>query len=124
MKLQFIAVLGLSLFASGCATIIKGQQDTLTVNSLEEGTAIYIDGVQRGVNDAMAQVKKGNVHTIKVTKEGCQDVIIQTGESFDATSLLGIFIDFGIISIPVDLVSGAAWKTDPTIYTVTPNCKG
>lgn len=67
-------------------------------------------------------MKKGNPHTIKVTKKGCQD-IIQTGESFDATSLLGILIGFGIITIPIDLISGAAWQTNPTIYTVTPICK-
>jgi len=108
---------------SGCSTVIKGTQDTITVNSLEKGTSIYIDGVQRGVNDALAQVKKGKTHTIKVTKEGCQAVIIQTGEAFDATSLLGVLIDFGVITIPVDLISGAAWKVEPTIYTVTPICK-
>ena len=123
MKLAIPSLLLTSALLSGCASVIKGQQDTITVNSLEKGSAIFIDGVQRGVDDALAQVKKGNPHTIKATKEGCQAVIIQTGESFDATSLLGILIDFGIITIPIDLISGAAWQTEPTIYTVTPICK-
>lgn len=108
---------------SGCASIISGTSDTVTVNSLERDSKIYIDGVQRGLNDAMAEVKRGNPHTVKVSKAGCQDVIIQTAESFDATSLLGILIDFGIITIPIDLISGAAWKTSPTFYTVTPICE-
>ncbi|WP_211828726.1 hypothetical protein [Kistimonas asteriae] len=111
-----------SVLMTGCASVIKGTQDTISVNSLEKGTVIYVDGVKRGIDDAMAQVDKGDTHTIKVTKEGCEDLIIQTGESFDATTLLGIFIDFGLITIPIDLISGAAWKTSPTLYTVTPMC--
>ncbi len=108
---------------TGCASTIKGTQDTITVNSLEKGTLIYVDGVKRGFDDAIAQVKRGDTHTIKVTKKGCEDLVVQTGESFDPTTLLGILIDFGIITIPVDLISGAAWKTEPTIYTVTPICQ-
>ncbi|WP_067521926.1 hypothetical protein [Endozoicomonas ascidiicola] len=114
----------LSVFLTGCASVIKGTQDTVTVNSLERGTTIYVDGVRRGIDDAVAQVGRGNPHTIKVTKEGCEDIIIETGESFDATTLLGFFVDFGLISIPIDLISGAAWKTSPTLYTVTPMCHG
>ncbi|MRI34844.1 hypothetical protein EOPP23_17850 [Endozoicomonas sp. OPT23] len=124
LKKYFItAALATSIFLTGCATTIKGTQDTVTINSLEKGTLIYVDGVKRGYDDAIAQVKRGKVHTIKVTKDGCEDLIIETGETFDSTSLLGIFIDFGLITIPVDMISGAAWKTSPTIYTVSPLCK-
>ena len=121
-KLIITAMCMFSVLMTGCASVIKGTQDTISVNSLEKGTVIYVDGVKRGIDDAMAQVDKGDTHTIKVTKEGCEDIIIQTGESFDATTLLGIFIDFGLITIPIDLISGAAWKTSPTLYTVTPMC--
>ncbi len=113
----------LSALITGCASTIKGTQDTITVNSLEKDTLIYIDGVKRGYDDAIAQVKRGETHTIKVTKAGCEDLVIHTGESFDPTTLLGILIDFGVITIPIDLISGAAWKTEPTIYTVTPVCQ-
>ncbi len=107
----------------GCSTVIRGTQDTITVNSLEKGTKIYIDGNPRGMDQAMAQVKRGDIHTIKVEKDGCDTVSIQTGEKFDWTSLLGCLLDCGIISIPTDLITGAAWKTEPTMYTVSPLCK-
>jgi hypothetical protein len=61
--------------------------------------------------------------TVKVGKKGCKDTVSPVSNTFDATSLLGILIDFGLISIPVDLISGAAWKFNPKMYTVTPICE-
>lgn len=108
------------LLSTGCASIISGNSDTLTVNSLEKGTRISVDGVLRGTDNATCEVKRGKPHTILVEKDGFQSVTIQTGESFDPLCLLGIFIDWGIFTIPIDLVSGGAWKTNPSMYTVTP----
>lgn len=107
---------------SGCASIIKGNSEKITVNSLEQDTVIWVDGAPRGKDAVSVDIKKGNPVTIKASKQGCQDVSVQTTESFDATSLLGILIDFGIITIPIDLISGAAWKPSPTTYTVSPIC--
>lgn len=45
---------------------------------------------------------------------------METTSSFDSASLLGILLDFGILSVPIDFVSGAAWKTDQEIVTLTP----
>lgn len=107
---------------SGCASVIRGTSDTVTVNSLEKGTTIYVNGAPRGLDVAQVQVKRGNPHQIRVEKEGCQPISETTTEKFDATSLLGIFLDFGLITIPIDLISGAAWKVEPNTYTVTPIC--
>ena len=107
---------------SGCASIIKGNSDRITVTSLEKDSVIWVDGAPRGRDAVTVDVKKGNPVSLKATKQGCQDVSIETTESFDATSLLGILIDFGIVSIPIDLISGAAWKQSPTTYTVSPIC--
>lgn len=108
---------------TGCASIIKGSHDTVTINSLEKGTTLYIDGAPRGLDIAQAQVKRGKTAEIRAVKEGCQDVSVSTTDSFDAVTLLGILIDYGIISIPTDLISGNAWKVSPTSYTVTPICQ-
>jgi hypothetical protein len=87
---------------------------------VEPGTKIYIDGALRGVDSASADVKRGKRHQIKVEKEGFQTVTAETSESWDALSLLGILIDLGIITIPLDFLIGGSWKTSPTLYTVTP----
>lgn len=124
-KTKFMAVMAAAVLASmtGCATVMKGSHDTVTVNSLEKGTTIYIDGAPRGLDIAQAQVKRGKTSEIRAAKEGCKDVSVSTTESFDAVVLLGILIDYGIITIPTDLISGNAWKVSPTAYTVTPICE-
>lgn len=118
-----IAAGSLAVLVSGCASMFHGTSDTITVTSLEKESVIYVDGAARGKDSAVAQVKRGAKHSIRVSKAGCQDALAETADSFDAISLLGIFIDLGIITIPVDMGIGGAWKTDPTIYTVTPICK-
>jgi PEGA domain len=120
MRHAVIVLLGLGL--AGCASIFSGNSDQITVNSLESGSVIYVDGHARGKDVTNVQVDRGKGHTIVVKKEGCQDATAETGWSFDARSLLGVFIDLGIISIPVDFAIGGAMATDPTTYTVSPVC--
>jgi hypothetical protein len=117
-----ILLLPALLLSSGCAGILHGTSDTVSVNSMEEDTVIYVDGTPRGKDTAIAQLERGDDHTIRVSKQGCGDVTMETTDSFDTASLLGIFLDWGIISIPIDLVSGAAWKTDQSVVTLTPIC--
>jgi len=121
MKIQ--TLIAVSIVAlSGCSTIIKGTSETINVNSLEKGTTLTIDGSPRGLDGASVSVKKGKPHTLRAEKPGCSTVTAETTETFDPTSLLGILLDLGIFSIPIDLMSGAAWKIEPTTYTLTPVC--
>jgi len=122
-KLTLVIIAIICIFFTGCAGIINGRHDTITVHSIDDGVSIYVDGVKLGYNEVITKVKKGDTHIIKVTKKGCKTRMIQTGRDFDFTTLLGILIDWGIISIPIDLISGAAWKTSPTIYTLNPICE-
>ena len=115
-------IVALAILSTGCSTIIKGTTETISVNSLEKGTVISVDGAPRGVDAASVSLKKGKTHSLRAEKPGCSSVTTETTETFDPTSLLGILIDFGIFSIPIDLMSGAAWKVEPTTYTLTPIC--
>lgn len=121
MKLTVLLLPAL-LLSSGCAGILHGTSDTVSVNSMEEDTIIYVDGTPRGRDTAIAQLKRGDAHTITASKEGCRDVSMETTDSFDPATLLGVFLDYGIFSIPIDLISGAAWKTDQSVVTLSPIC--
>jgi uncharacterized protein YceK len=122
-KIYIVLMLTMTICGSGCASILKGSNDTVSIHSIEPGTVIYVDGSARGRDSVNVDLRRGESHVIRVSKPGCHDVTVPTTDSFDATSLLGIFIDFGIVSIPVDLVSGNAWKVSPRSYTASPICK-
>lgn len=47
MKLLPTVLLLPALLSSGCAGILHGTSDTLSVNSMEEDTIIYVDGTPR-----------------------------------------------------------------------------
>jgi uncharacterized protein YceK len=120
-KLALIAFVALSL--TGCSTLFKGTTETISVNSIEKGTTLYVDGAARGVDSATVSLKKGKTYHLRAEKEGCEPVVGLTNEAFDPTSLLGVLLDFGLITIPIDMITGAAWKIEPTTYTLSPICK-
>jgi hypothetical protein len=116
-------ILILSLALGGCASILHGTHDDIIVNSLEKGSTIYVNDVARGIDMIVVDVKKGKPHQLRAEKEGCQSVTATTGEKFDVATLAGIGLDLGIFSIPIDLISGAAWRVAPRGYTLTPVCR-
>lgn len=123
MKKSICAILIASQL-TGCATIFNGSKDQIAVRSNEPGTKIYIDEMEVGTDNAIWSVPKKGDHTIRVSKNGCTDVSTPIKYSFDATSLLGILLDFGIVSmLIVDGAGTGAWsKADQTSYILTPNC--
>ncbi|WP_230432204.1 hypothetical protein [Plesiomonas shigelloides] len=122
IRKHVIAALIPCFLITGCSSIIHGTSEKLTVNSAVPNTKIYVDGALVGNDGAMFTAKRGEDYTIKAVKTGCESTTVMTSNTFDATSLLGILIDFGIISIPIDLISGAAWKPTAKVITVNPVC--
>lgn len=109
---------------TGCAAMFHGRNDQVTVVSGDPDAKLYVDAIYLGKGSGTTFVKRNTVHTVFAKKKGCADGIVQTQTSFDAVSLLGILIDLGLVSmLVVDWgATGAMWKTDPLLYSVTPNC--
>ena len=109
---------------TGCAAMFHGSSDQVTVASSDPDAKLYMDGNYLGKGSGMTSVKRNTTHTIFARKKGCADGMAQTQTSFDAVSLLGLLIDWGLISmLVVDwAATGAMWKTDPLLYNVAPNC--
>jgi S1-C subfamily serine protease len=110
---------------SGCAAMLHGTSDQITVQSPDAETSIYMDDVLIGKGSAKAYVKRNTTHTLTAKKNGCTNYQVETQKAFDGVSLLGVLIDWGLISILVVdwAVTGAIWKTEPTYYHVAPVCE-
>ncbi len=108
---------------TGCAYMFHGNTDQITVQSADPDAKLYLNNVLIGRGSASATVPRNVKQTISAKKDGCTDHVVQTGDRFDAISLLGLLLDFGIISmLIVDNSTGAMWKTDPLVYHVNPIC--
>ena len=117
-----VLVLGFQML--GCAAMFHGTSDQIIIQSGDPEARIYLDNVLIGKGSSMATVKRNTTYAVSAKKRGCTDNLVQTQTSFDAVSMLGIFLDFGIVSmLVVDwAATGAMWKTDPLVYHVTPIC--
>ena len=104
--------------------MFNGSKDTVTVRSNEEGVKIYLNESYLGKNSAITTINKKDDYVIRVSKKGCVDKMVPVTRSFDPTTLLGIFIDLGLITILIiDGVATRAWhKADQTAFVLDPEC--
>ena len=124
IKAVLCTVLSVSL--AGCATMFNGSTQVMSIRSNMDDAKLYVDETYIGKGNGTATFQKKKNYTIRAKKEGCRDAVLIPTKSFDPTTLLGILIDWGIISILiVDGAATGAWqKFDQTGYTIDPDCSG
>lgn len=123
MKRILSAVL-IAVTFSGCATMFNGASQQVAIRSNQPDVDLYVNEALVGKGNTVTTFKKKEEYIITARKEGCNAVSIPASKSFDATTLLGILIDFGLITIlVVDGAGTGAWnKFDQTSYVIDPQC--
>lgn len=119
--LMVVAVLVLN---SACATMFNGSSASVSIRSEDPKAKLYLNDTYIGQGGATVSVSKKGNHSIRATKEGCGDGTTAIQKKFDPTSLLGILIDFGIVSMLIvdGAATGAISDIEPKNYVVNPNC--
>ncbi len=111
---------------SGCAAMFNGSTEQVSIRSNDKDAKIYVNGSYKGEGNVVTTFKKKKNYTITVESgnEQCKSMTIPVSKSFDATTLLGVFIDFGIVTIlVVDGIGTGAWQQfDQTSYIIDPIC--
>lgn len=125
MKKIILIGLGLTmLLTTGCATMFNGSNQTVNIRSNDVDAKIYVNEEYMGKNQATYTFKKKENYVLKAEKQGCKTTTIIPQKSFDPTTLLGVFLDWGIISVLI--VDGAAtgsWqKFNQTSFVIDPDC--
>ncbi len=115
----------LAIMLSGCAAMFNGTSQQVSIRSQDPDAEIYVNDMLLGHGNVITSFKKKENYTITVKRADCYSVTVPVSKSFDATTLLGIFVDFGVVSIlVVDGVGTGAWqKFDQSAYIVDPLCK-
>lgn len=117
----------LTLLSTGCAAMFSGTSEQIHVRSEEPQTRFFLNERELGNgSSAVTTVSKNQLDraVLRATKEGCEERSTPIATSFDGVSLLGVFVDFGIVSIVVVdwLATGAVTKASQTDFVLTPNC--
>ncbi len=125
-KVVGLLTVALLVFNSSCASMFSGTTERIHVKSDVPGTKLYMDNEEIGTDSASVTVAKKRLGKVMFTakKEGCSSPSTDVATKFDSTTLLGILIDFGLISILViDWgINGAVKEAERTNYVLNPVC--
>ena len=124
MKKAICIILSLSL--AGCATMFNGSSQVMSIRSTMDDAKLYVNETYIGTGNGTETFRKKKDYTITARKAGCRDTSVIATKSFDPTTLLGILLDWGIISILIvdGAATGAVQKFDKTSYLIDPDCSG
>jgi hypothetical protein len=107
--------------------MFSGTSEKFKLRSDVPGTKFFLDHEELGTDSATAKVSKKKLKDTRfiAKKAGCKDAIVDVETKFDSTTLLGLFIDFGLISILIiDWgINGAVNEAERTNYVLNPVCK-
>ena len=120
MRLRFnafglLAVLLIATVASGCASIINGTRQIITLSSTPEGAEIFENGYSIGTTPTQLRFKRGEDHLLTFRLEGYEDVRVTLEKELDPIVFLNLT---SILGYAIDFSNGAAYKLDPSIVDV------
>jgi len=104
--------------------MFHGSTQQVAVRSNVPGTELFANEAYVGKDNGVTAFHKNQNYMITARKAGCTDTTVPASKSFDAITLLGVFIDFGIISVLlIDGAATGAWQQfDQNSYVIDPRC--
>ncbi len=114
-SLIFVLVLCVVL-APGCATILRGSTQQVTVACEYPNATLYIDGIQTA--PGVQTLKRDRFHYIKAEMPDYPTANLSISNNISFGWLLISFLSFGILGTIVDTLTGALYALEPEIVNV------
>ncbi|MBU3700232.1 MAG: PEGA domain-containing protein [Candidatus Kapabacteria bacterium] len=113
-----LCVLALALLLQGCATVFKGSNELLTIQSDPPGARVIINGLEVGTSPAAALVNGTKNQTILLVKDGYESRTVFVTSSIGAGWVIADVI-FGFWPLVIDAATGN-WKSldESAVFTV------
>lgn len=117
MKVVNVAILAVLLcFAvvlSGCCTIMSGSTQRVKVSSEPSGAKVAADDGTTIVTPGAFTLVRKETHTLVAELPGYEPQTQQFVKKLNNWIFANILIDFGIISVPIDFLTGSADELHP-----------
>jgi hypothetical protein len=110
-----------AVLLSGCATITRGRNDTLVVESDPSGADVQLSTGQVGKTPTSFQLKRGDPLVVTISKEGYETLHVNVTPQVvgaGAAGMAGNVLVGGLIGAGVDAWSGAMKDLKPNPVTV------
>ena len=114
-----LIVILLSLLVAGCATIISGTTQNITINSNVKGARVLLNGAVIGKTPLTTKIKRESDAIITVSHKDYETQTIRPSTTINPTVFFAAisFVD-GLFSTTTDYATGAAYKYSPSSYFV------
>jgi hypothetical protein len=122
MRLPLAALAAISLL-SACATITRGTEDSLLVESSPAGAQVHTsNGFACDATPCSLKMSRKSMLTVNITKAGYQPAavsVISTVKGAGGAAMAGNLLIGGIPGAVVDVATGATLSLDPNPVSVT-----
>ena len=116
---KLLALITIAVFGSGCAAIVKGTHDDVTINSVPSGATFHVQPTgQSGVTPAQLSLSSKRKYLVAYNKKCHLPAQSQIDKQFSGWTVMNLFIPFGIIGFAIDFGTGAAYSLDDNTSTV------
>jgi hypothetical protein len=117
MITRILTTLALVAALAGCASIVAGTSQVVSINSNVGGATVAINGSQVGVTPFTGSIARGKDTTVTVSKAGYQPQTITLSTKIEPI-FFGNIIFGGLIGSTTDLATGALFEYAPSSYYV------
>jgi hypothetical protein len=107
-----------ALALSGCATIISGSQQIITVNSDVPGAQVTLNGIPLGVTPLIVSIKRGQEGVLSVQMPGYTPFQAPITKKVNGIFFVNI-LSGGTFGSSTDYSTGAMYAYEPDTYFVT-----
>ncbi len=102
----------LLLFLTGCATIIHGTRQNVSISSSPSSANIWVDQSYAGQTPLCVDLKRNQSHCIRIELKGYEPCEVTCNRQISGW-LFGNLIFGGLPGLCIDAVSGAIFKLTP-----------
>jgi hypothetical protein len=113
---QFVLIAFTLILTNGCATITRGTQEVLVIESTPPGATVSTSNGLQGKTPASFKVSRRGGFTVTIAKEGYEPITVQVESQIaggGAAGMAGNVILGGLIGAAIDAGSGATLELKP-----------
>lgn len=111
-------MIGITLSATSCASIITGTKDKITFNSTPEGAKVIHKGIEKCTTPCTTEIPRSlSKQMVTFEKEGYNSKEVKLTKTFNPVTLLNILLG-GAIGVGIDAATGSLTKYSPKEYKV------
>lgn len=111
---NIVLLAALAALPTGCATIVSGTSQAISIDSNVAGASVSIGGNSVGITPYSGKIKRQRKALAMVSADGYVAQTVELTTSFNPVAILSVFWDYST----TDFLTGAVWEYAPDAYYV------